>query len=291
MTGHAAAKLPWMKFYPADWRYDTRCLSPSTRGIWIDMICTLWPTGSKTLPRMTWCRELSISEEEFTAAIQEIQAFSIAKVHDKSGDVTGDVTIESRRMLRDETTRSQTRQRVQRLRQKVNVTPSVTPKKRGEARVQSPEARVQRLEARAQRLEARGQRPETEIRSSGTVPDSVPKDNGVATWSAYADAYRDRYGVDPVRNQQTNSHLKNLVRRIGRGEAPAVAAFFLTHNDPFYVKARHPTNLLLRDCEGLRTQWATGTKATTGEMKNAEFKDNVLEQVKRIEALRKEDPR
>jgi hypothetical protein len=110
--------------------------------------------------------------------------------------------------------------------------------------------------------------------------------NGIETWKAYSEAYRGRYHVEPVRNQQTNSHLKNLVKRIGNDEAPAVAAFFLTHNDPFYVKSRHATSLLLRDCEGLRTQWATGTKATTGELKNVEFKDNVVEQVKRIEALR-----
>jgi hypothetical protein len=111
--------------------------------------------------------------------------------------------------------------------------------------------------------------------------------NGVETWKAYSEAYRGRYHVEPVRNQQTNSHLKNLVKRIGGDEAPALAAFFLTHNDPFYVKARHPTSLLLRDCEGLRTQWATGTKATTGEARNIEKQDDAREQVKRVEAMLK----
>jgi hypothetical protein len=126
-----------------------------------------------------------------------------------------------------------------------------------------------------------------EVKTSGTGQDSVPMVNGVETWKAYSEAYRGRYHVEPVRNQQTNSHLKNLVKRIGGDESPALAAFFLTHNDPFYVKARHPTSLLLRDCEGLRTQWATGTKATTGEARNIEKQDDAREQVKRVEAMLK----
>jgi hypothetical protein len=90
--------------------------------------------------------------------------------------------------------------------------------------------------------------------------------------------------VEPVRNSKTNAHLCQLVDRLGAEEAPQVAAFFLTHNKPLYVAARHPTNLLVQDAEGLRTQWATGVKATTTEAKNLELRDNVVGQYERVMA-------
>ncbi len=123
---------------------------------------------------------------------------------------------------------------------------------------------------------------EKEIKSCAEVPKPRTPPKSAATHEAYREAYQGRYGVDPVRNQQTNSMLCRLVDKLGQDEAPQVARFYLTHNNPFYVAKRHPVNLLLADAEGLRTQWATGTKATTSEAKNAEFKDNVVSQADRI---------
>ncbi len=105
------------------------------------------------------------------------------------------------------------------------------------------------------------------------------------TWEAYATAYRERYGAAPVRNAKVNGILSRFVERLGEEEAPQVAAFYLTHNRPFYVSARHATDLLLRDAEGLRTEWVTGTKATTLEARTAEQRDSVNEQVKRVRAM------
>ena len=107
---------------------------------------------------------------------------------------------------------------------------------------------------------------------------------GAAVWEAYAAAYEIRYGVVPVRNAKTNALLCQLVDRLGAEEAPQVARFYLAHNKPFYVSARHPANLLVQDAEGLRTQWATGVKATTREAQSAEQTDNVREQYNRVMA-------
>lgn len=104
-------------------------------------------------------------------------------------------------------------------------------------------------------------------------------------FDSYRNAYVDRYGVEPVRDKQMNVAMCQLIEKLGAAEAPHVAAFYLTHNDPFYVKKRHPPNLLVLDATGLRTQWATGVRATTSEARNAEMKDDVLEQVKRVRAL------
>jgi hypothetical protein len=82
------------------------------------------------------------------------------------------------------------------------------------------------------------------------------------TWTYYSVAYEKRYGVAPVRNAKVNSVLKQLVARLGADEAPAVAAFYVTHQGALYVRGKHPVELLLRDAEGLRTEWATGRTVT-----------------------------
>ena len=81
-------------------------------------------------------------------------------------------------------------------------------------------------------------------------------------WEAYADAYKNRYGVPPVRNASVNAQLAQVVGRLGAGEAPAVAAHFVASQNGLYVAAMHPTILLLRDAEKLRTEWATGRGVT-----------------------------
>lgn len=103
-----------------------------------------------------------------------------------------------------------------------------------------------------------------------------------ATWLAYEKAYIARYNVRPVRNAKVNSQIKALVARIGDEEAPAVAAFYLTHNNPMFVRNSHGTGLLLLEAESLRTQWARGRKVTGLEARSAERKDAVQEQVKRL---------
>ncbi len=103
-----------------------------------------------------------------------------------------------------------------------------------------------------------------------------------ATWIAYSDAYERRYGIKPVRNANVSGKLVQFVARIGEQESPLVAEFYLTHNDPWYVKSMHPVGLLLQNCEKLRTEWATGRKMTTLESKSAETTDSFVEQMKRL---------
>ena len=83
-----------------------------------------------------------------------------------------------------------------------------------------------------------------------------------AAWCAYKDAYHDRYGADPVRNAMVNGQLSNLVKRLGAEVAPYVAAFYVTHNNRYYVEKMHPVGLLLSDAEKLRTEWVTGRQST-----------------------------
>lgn len=83
-----------------------------------------------------------------------------------------------------------------------------------------------------------------------------------ATWAAYATAYRTRHGVAPVRNAKVNSNVRQIVQRLGHGEAPLVAAWFLTVNERYVVQNMHDLGALLAKCEAYRTQWATGRQVT-----------------------------
>jgi len=76
-------------------------------------------------------------------------------------------------------------------------------------------------------------------------------------WESYRSAYQRRYGADPLRNAMVNGQLSQFVTRVPADEAPAVAAYFVGHDGGLYVAAMHPTNLLLRDAEKLRTEWLT----------------------------------
>lgn len=99
-------------------------------------------------------------------------------------------------------------------------------------------------------------------------PDAPPKT--APAWKGYSEAYHARYGVEPLRNAKVNGQLSKLCQRIPGDELEAVAGFFVRHNRALYVSAKHPVDLLLRDCEGLRTEWATGRTVTDTEARQAD---------------------
>ena len=89
-------------------------------------------------------------------------------------------------------------------------------------------------------------------------------------WVAYATAYWNRYGVEPVRNAMVNGQLSSLVKRIGLDDAEQVAGFFVGHQHRYYVEKMHSVGLLLADCEKLRTEWATSTQMTQAKASQAD---------------------
>lgn len=108
----------------------------------------------------------------------------------------------------------------------------------------------------------------------GQVKALAARPKGEKTWDAYRDGYRKLYGVEPVRNAKVNSQICQLVDRLGAEEAPQVAAFYLAHKKQIYASNRHPVSLLLRDAEGIRTDFLTkraGTSEQTAPKTMAEW--------------------
>ncbi len=100
---------------------------------------------------------------------------------------------------------------------------------------------------------------------------AAPKDLGLSAeiWRAYSDSYFARYGTEPVRNAKVNGQVAQLAKRLG-SEAPDVVRFFLQHNKSYYVSKAHEIGACLSDAEALRTQWATDTKITNRQAKQAD---------------------
>ncbi len=66
-----------------------------------------------------------------------------------------------------------------------------------------------------------------------------------------------------MRNAKVNTNVRDLVKRLGREEAPQVAGWFLSVNEQYAVKRMHDLGGLLAGAEAYRTQWATGRQVTT----------------------------
>lgn len=79
----------------------------------------------------------------------------------------------------------------------------------------------------------------------------------------YATAFKLRYGTFPVRNAKINGMIGKLLQRVPRDEAPEIAAFYVSHDRSLYTASSHCIDLLLRDCEALRMEWATGRTTVT----------------------------
>lgn len=116
------------------------------------------------------------------------------------------------------------------------------------------------------------------------------KTDGSYIWDAYAAAFEGRYKVPPKRNEKTNSLCKQVAKRLGVDDGVKVAAFYLTHNDAWYVKNTHAMEYLVKNCEGLLTQMQTGNKVTSTQAHqtdrtsaNAEVFGKLFDRIKRDE--------
>lgn len=114
-----SGKNPAFQFYPSDWIRDPQLRQATfqTRGIWIDVLCYMWwsdKKGSLTGTKDGLSRLLGCSTIEFDVFIEELKLLGF-------GDVTFDnetITLNNRRMVKDEKARENNRLRQQRFKEK-----------------------------------------------------------------------------------------------------------------------------------------------------------------------------
>jgi len=115
--------------------------------------------------------------------------------------------------------------------------------------------------------ETEAYKPETEGETESAASTANPINS--ETWKAYKAAYIGRYGVAPVRNASVNAKIKAFVVRLG-AESPDVAMHYVRSNAAFYVRDKHGVGPMLKDAEGLRTEWATGNSVTQTQAMQAD---------------------
>ena len=106
-------------------------------------------------------------------------------------------------------------------------------------------------------------------------------------WKAYSDAYFSRYKTEPVRNQKINRNVVDFCKRLAMHESPHVAAWYVSHSDAYYVRQMHSFGMLLKDCEKIRTEWATGQAMTQTKAKQVDRAGNTASIITEILADRR----
>lgn len=101
------------------------------------------------------------------------------------------------------------------------------------------------------------------------------RENNKKIKEAYFNAYRSRYGIEPVSNATFNTQVSNLRKKLGLDDSIMVVQFYLKHQDGFYIKNTHSFGLCLRDAETLRTQALKGKSITQNDVRNFQKIQNV----------------
>ena len=137
----------------------------------------------------------------------------------------------------------------------------------------SVEPSVEPSELNARAAHTPADHAKTEKRAGAAKPNPA----NVATWKAYAAAYRDRYGVLPAANAKTRGQAANLVRMVGADLAPGLAAYYLTHNGGFFVQCRHDFGLLLKSYQQILTDMQRGEQMTQTKARQTEKTQTAVE--------------
>jgi phage antirepressor YoqD-like protein len=101
------SKAPAFQFYVKDWLSDPqlRMASFQTKGIWIDLLCLMWESqerGKLVGSVSEFCKMLGATETEFTVFLNEAKRLNFASVTKSNIEGNEEVTLENRRMIRDE---------------------------------------------------------------------------------------------------------------------------------------------------------------------------------------------
>ncbi len=132
---------PSSPFYWNDYYRDTRLLSVSARGVWMDMLCRVHESktrGEITLTLDEWTRWCACGQVEFLSAVSEIKRHDLGTIHERSvpnsktensgsGKSNVEITVINRRMSREEEYRKNNNVRQETFREKRRSNGTVTP--------------------------------------------------------------------------------------------------------------------------------------------------------------------
>lgn len=157
---------------------------------------------------------------------------------------------------------------------------------RRNSRLKRSEEKLREVKGSEVKVKQRQTPTSTSSSAAARQPRSRPADSTKigSTWEAYARAFCDRYGIPPTANAKVYGQVSKFIDRVGAEEAPAIAAWYVGNNKRVYASGMHCTDLLLRDAEALRAQWATGSLLSEAEARSGDEtqgRGNVWDSVRR----------
>lgn len=99
---------------------------------------------------------------------------------------------------------------------------------------------------------------------------NTSKPKSTNTWVSYSDAYKNRYGTEPIRNQSVNAILCRFVDAVGMDNAPQIARYYLTCSNHWYLTKGHDVQTMLGNAQKLHTEWKTGSRISTQQARDAD---------------------
>lgn len=310
------AALPYIQLYVADYLADTMHLTTEDHGAYLLLIFNYWQTG-KAIPKKRLPSVTRMSNERWADVEETLKEFFIET---PTGEwfhprIEADLErVNSKHEQTSEAGKESARRRAAK-KEKEKQAQAVVSEREINGRSTDVEIPLQRNanhldtdpdpdpEAEPEKEKTqRGKSCSGPKTAAAPAPDPgtglalVNGSKGVATkalngkikaeaktgqiWAAYSTAYFNRYGAEPVRNAKINGQLAQVVDRLGADEAPHVAACYVASGNQFYVLRRHSVDCLLRDCESLRTEWATGTRITATEARHMDEHQTSAENAK-----------
>jgi hypothetical protein len=116
-----------------------------------------------------------------------------------------------------------------------------------------------------------------------TIKSNSKEPKSKAVWIAYALAYKNRYGHEPIRSAKVNKQLCLLVDETGQ-DAPLIAEYYLLLNNNWYQQKGHDVATLLQNAQAIRTQWLNNTNRTSIDVRNTERQSTTLSAVDAVKA-------
>jgi hypothetical protein len=112
---------------------------------------------------------------------------------------------------------------------------------------------------------------------------------GDPVWREYIPAYRQRYGKEPIRNQGQNVAACQIIDKIGKKDAGAVAAFYVHSSNAWYIQKGHTLRAMVADAEKLHTEWATNRRTTQAGAREGDRLQEQGDVWQRVKARRLEE--
>jgi hypothetical protein len=118
-------------------------------------------------------------------------------------------------------------------------------------------------------------------------------------WQAYSEAFRGKFGVDPIRNARVMGQMKHFIDRVGQADAPNILRFYLQQHDRWTVQNGHTVGVALQQAEKLAAGYRGAKMITEGEAREIDKRqtssnnvDRAWEKYQReLEARKNEDER